>query len=171
MTKPHLDNVTGTPIIPLIFSGAPQDQEKSDLNEILRSVVEKYKGDAHKNFILRFDDLPMVIGAKENFICLFDALICMVISHPPVHSKLFLYIKCIEEKQEEEIIDLSATEEKIYRINFFSNITTDGYWEEANKTRLSECALQATKNGGNFSFFPISNTGCLFSVILPGKIN
>jgi hypothetical protein len=96
----------------------------------------------------------------------------MIISHPPVNSKLFLYVKCAEEKQEDDVIDLQLTEEHSFcKIDIYSNINTDKDWETSYQSKLAECALQASKIEGSFSFFPISNTGCLFSVTLPVKNN
>lgn len=172
MTTSPINNLAGKLISPQFIFSAATDQEQIDLNDILRTVLEKYKEAEHKNFILRFDILPFVTGSKDQFICLFDALIKMIISHPPDKSKLFLYVKCSRQNLEEDIIDLSLNKESaMYRIDFYSNITTDAQWEVDYNATLSDCAMQANKNGGNFSFSPISNTGCLFSLILPGKIN
>ena len=172
MTKPNLNNINGNFIPPEVLSNNLQASEITDLNEILQSVLDKYSVEQQNNFICRFDKLPLVYGDREHYICLFDALISMIISHPPHNSKLFLYVRCAEAKEDNEIIDLRPIAGTILcKIDIYSNITTDKNWEVVYQNKLTECALQATKNSGSFSFSPISNTGCLFSVTLPGKIN
>ena len=83
-----------------------------------------------------------------------------------------MYIKCNEEVKQSDVIDLRLTGElKIYKIDYYTNITTTPEWEANYQSKLEECASLASQNGGSFSFYPISNTGCLFSIVLPGKIN
>lgn len=171
MTKPDLNNLHSDFIPPGVLSKNYQAEEITDLNDILQSVLDKYTVDQEKGFIFRFDKLPFAFGSKEHYTCLFEALISMIISHPPFNSKLFLYVRCTEEKRDEEIMDLTLTGgSSLYKIDIYSNITTDKNWELGYQNKLAECALEATKNSGSFSFSPISNTGCLFSVTLPGKI-
>ena len=172
MTKPHVNNLTDKFILPEALVNTFQAGDDVDLNEVLKSVLENYCTSQPSNCILRFDNLPSVIGNKEHFIRLFNALIFMITSHPPVNSKLFLYVKCTEEKWDNEIIDLRASTGKtLYKIDLYTNITTDENWEVLYHSGLEECTLLAAQNNGSFSFYPISNTGCLFSVFLPGKIN
>lgn len=172
MTTPNLDNIQDKFIPPEVLSNNWQVEEAIDLNEILRSVLDKYAAYQEKGFIFRSEKLPLVSGNIQNYTCLFDTLMSMIISHPPVNSKLFLYVRCAEEKQDNDVIDLRIPEgSSLYKIDIYSNITTDKNWEVVYQHKLTECALGATKSSGSFSFSPISNTGCLFSVILPGKIN
>jgi hypothetical protein len=64
------------------------------------------------------------------------------------------------------------TEENSFcKIDIYSNINTDKDWEASYQSKLAQCALQASRIRGSFSFFPISNTGCLFSVTVPVKNN
>jgi hypothetical protein len=144
--------------------------EYIDLNEILLSAVQKYSEEM-KNLIFRYDKLPVAYGSKNQFTQLVDALVCMIINHPPSNSKLFLYIKSEEQVNDSEVIDLRLHEGmKWYKIDFYTNIHTDEEWKKIYTEKLAECSL-ISQNGNDFSFFPISNTGCLFSVTLPGKIN
>ena len=147
-----------------------QGEKISDLNDIFRNVLENYTVD--RGIIFRCDRLPIVKGDPEYFSCLFDALIAMITAHPPLGSKLFLYIKCFPEKLDDDTIHLSIEgDETLYRIEVYSNITTDENWKILYKTRLADCKVQAAKISGHFSFSPITNTCCLFSLTLPGKIN
>ena len=96
----------------------------------------------------------------------------LVVNHPPANSKLFLYVKCVREKVDSDVMDLRiAGGSALYKIEIYSNITTDKNWEIMYQDKLAECSLQATNISGSLSFSPIVNTGCLFSLMLPGKIN
>lgn len=170
MTKPDLNNANGNLVSAGILSNNWQTEEITDLNEIFRNVLNQYI--LEQGIIFRLDKLPMVNGNQEYVTCLFDALISMVVNHPPANSKLFLYVKCSREKVDNDIIDLSVTDgTSLFKIEVYSNITTDKNWETLYKDKLEDCSLQATKISGRFSFSPITNTGCLFSLTLPGKIN
>ena len=118
------------------------------------------------------DSLPLVNGNQEYITCLFDTLMSMVFSHPPGNSKLFLYVKCFPETVDSDVMDLRVkADSTLFKIEIYSNITTDKNWEILYQEKLAECSLQATNMSGSFSFSPITNTGCLFSLTLPGKIN
>ena len=172
MTRPNLDNIHNKFIPPEVLSNNWQSEELTDLNEVIRSVMEPYSTEHEKQYIFRSDKLPVVLGKEENYMCMFSTLVSMIMDHPPVNSKLFLYVRCAEEKQDDDIIDLRINEAVVlYKIDIYCNITTDKNWELAYQHKMSECALEITKNKGSFSFAPISNTGCLFSVTLPEKFN
>ena len=171
MTQPRLNNLTESFIPHEALNNKGQHENDVDLNDVLQFVLEKYRNTRQNDFIMRFDTLPLVEGNKDHFVQMFDSILFMITSHPPVNSKLFLYIKCSEEKQNAEVMDLRKTADKpLLKIDFFTNIHTDDNWQQIYESRLAECYLRATQNGGSFAFYPISNTGCLFSVLRPGKI-
>jgi hypothetical protein len=146
------------------------EQPNVDLNDVVQTICSKYTA-VGKSFILRSDKLPHMNGNKENFMYLFSELISMIVNHPPQNSKLFLYITCKEQPQDEEVIDLRLTGDvKMYTIDFHTNITSEKQWMNLYKNKLDECSVIIQQNGGSFSFFPICNTGCLFSISLPAKI-
>ena len=96
----------------------------------------------------------------------------MIVSHPPQGSKLYLYVKCFPETVDDDVMDLRVdAQTAIYKIEIYSNITTDKEWEMLHQAKLAECNLQAAKVKGRFSFSPVVNTGCVFSLTLPGKIS
>jgi hypothetical protein len=171
LVNPHLNNIGDNFIHAQVVRGIQDDE--TDLNEVVQTVCNRYLVEEQKNFILRFDQLPIVQGKNRDcFVQLFDPLIAMIVCHPPLNSKLFLYIKCSQEKSAEDVIDRRISGNlKLYRIEFHTNITTNESWEALYKNKLEECSLLANQSGGSFSFSPICNTGCLFSVCLPGKIN
>jgi hypothetical protein len=112
-----------------------------------------------------------VEGKEEIFLHLFSELISMILNHPPQNSKLFLYITCNEQAPDTDIIDLRLKESfKLFKIDFHTNITSDDQWINLYKANLAKCSLLVQQGCSSFSFFPICNTGCLFSISLPGKI-
>jgi hypothetical protein len=168
LLQPQENNLSDT----FITSKGSQenDQLNVDPNDIVQIICSRYITTG-KNFILRSDKLPHISGNKETFTRLFDELISMIINHPPQNSKLFLYITCKEQPQDEEVIDLRfAGDIKMYTIDFHTNITSDDQWIIFYKNKLEEYSVFIRQSGGSFSFFPICNTGCLFSISLPGKI-
>lgn len=166
MTEP-LINISDSLIPP---QNSPGIALPVDLNEILQAVCNRYIIEQGKDFILRFENLPLVQGSEQVFQKLFDSIASMVLNHPPYRSKLFLYVTCKEE-MEGDVMDLRlAGDIRLYKIDFYTNITTDEKWIEQYSSTINECDLIARQSSGSFSFFPICNTGCLFSISLPGKI-
>ena len=168
MIQPQVNNLSGK-FVPLQDSQENEEMDV-DLNEIVQTICNGYTTTG-KSFILRSDRLPHVNGNKEALILLFSELIYTIISHPPQNSKLFLYITCREQPQDAEVMDLRFTGNfKMYLIDLHTNITSDELWMNLYKNKLEECSVLIHQIGGSFSFFPICNTGCLFSISLPGKI-
>lgn len=170
MTKPYINSVNGNFISKGILSGNWQAQEIADLDQIFRNVLSAHT--VNGGIIFRCDKLPLSPGNPEYFTCLFDAIISMIVSHPPFGSKLFLYVKCFPEVLDSDVMDLRENENDApFKIEIYSNITTDKDWEMSYQAKLADCNVQSTRVSGNFSFTPIANTGCLFSLTLRGKIN
>lgn len=170
MTNPDLNKLNGNFISAGVLSSSWQAGEVVDLNDVFRNVLHKYS--LTGGIIFRCDKMPLVEGSPENYSCLFDALLSMIVSHPPVGSKLFLYIKCFPEMVDSDVMDLLVKGDySRYKIEIYSNITTDKNWEMLYQAKLAECKSQSAKVSANFLFSPIANTGCLFSLTLPGKIN
>lgn len=170
MTKIHPNNINNKLALPEVVGH--RRPEEIDLNKIFQSICDKYAIEQQKNFILRFDKLPTINGDRDHLQCIFDGMVEMIVNHPPDNSKLFLYVKCTEQPGDAEIIDLGLMAgTKWYKIDLYTNITTSEYWQALYQNKLGECISLATQNGGNISFSPISNTGCLFSIVLSGKIS
>jgi hypothetical protein len=168
LIQPHVNNLSGK----FVSLQDSQDSEQLDvdLNEIVQTICNRYTTTG-KSFILRSDRLPHVNANKEALILLFSELISAIINHPPQNSKLFLYITCRGQPQDADVMDLRlAGNFKMYLIDLHTNITSDELWMNLYKNKLEECSVMTQRIGGSFSFFPICNTGCLFSISLPGKI-
>jgi hypothetical protein len=119
--------------------------------------------------IVRCEALPKIQGNFNEMLKLFDHLLSMILSHHQKTSRLFLYVDCEEESN--DVIDMSLEEGfKRYTIKFHTNITTQGNWKLLNNQALVSCQQILSNHSGNLAVNEISKTGCLFSVLLPGKI-
>ena len=93
----------------------------------------------------------------------------MILNHHPQTSRLFLYVDCEEDSG--DIIDMSLEEGfKRYNIKFHTNVTTHDKWKLANSQALINCRQVLSNHNGTLVVNDISSTGCLFTVLLPGKI-
>lgn len=170
--QPPLNNLFSNGVYHNNGSGQLHFQDNINLNELVQSITQAYTVEGNSLFILRLDKLPVVVGERQVLTHLFATLLAMMVNHPPANSKLFMYIKCVEEQDEPDILDLRVTEgTRMYQMHFHTNINTDEGWQLFCKDRLAECGLIAQQHKGNFNFHTISNTGCLFSLTLPGKLN
>ncbi len=144
--------------------------EEVDLNEVINSIIQTYLlQKQNAPVIFRLDKIPVVNGCKETLHFLFDELINMILSHPPDKSKLFLYMQCAEEKVDENVLDLRVMKTGNYVVCFHTNIHTTEEWKMLYKSKLEDCCQVAFQNGGSLNHYNIVNTGCLFSLTLPGK--
>jgi len=140
------------------------------LNEVLQESLRKAQMQVEKvKLIVRCETLPFVIAEHDDMVKLFDELLGMILNHPPDAARLFLYIHCEEDNS--DIIDMTLDEGlKRYCIKFHTNITTHNNWRLVNSQGLINCRQILSRYNGNLAVNDIGNTGCLFSVLLPGKI-
>jgi hypothetical protein len=146
-------------------------EEEVDLNEVLKTSmqqIEEEKG--HVPVIIKSDKLPVVKGKGVEFNLLFSELLHMVFSCPPQNSKILLYIQCVEDAVDPDIMDLSNDKDSSFSILFHTNIGTSETWMQRNKAKLEESYNNASKICGTLAHFNITKTGCLFSLKLSGKI-
>ena len=140
------------------------------LNDVLQESLRKAQVQVDKvKLIVRCETLPLVIAEHGEMVKLFDQLLGMILNHPPDAARLFLYIHCQEDNS--DIIDMTLDEGvKRYCIKFHTNITTHDNWRLVNSQGLINCRQILSRHNGNLAVNDIGSTGCLFSVLLPGKI-
>jgi len=140
------------------------------LNEVLQESLKKAQVQVDKvKLIVRCESLPLIVADHDEMVNLFDELLGMILNHPPAASQLFLYINCEEDTT--DIIDMTLEEGlRRYCIKFHTNITTHDNWKLVNSQGLINCKQILSRHNGNLAVNDISSTGCLFSVLLPGKI-
>lgn len=141
-----------------------------DLNIVLKASLKKAQSQLdHLELIVRCEALPQIKADHEEIMKLFDDLLGMILSHPPQTSQLFLYVGCEEDSG--DVIDMTLEEGlKRYTIKFHTNVTTHENWKLINSQCLVKCRQILSRHNGNLAVNEIRNTGCLFSVSLPGKI-
>jgi hypothetical protein len=168
-TIPPLNNV-----LPMQSLSATTETNREEINgnELFKEAMEALDTDFKRSAsIMRIDSLPTIYGNRQQLVELFTALLTMIVDHPPLKSKLFLYLKCTEEEKDHEVIDLRLDKEEVmYCFSFHTNITTDDSWKLIHKHTLAWCKEIAVQNKGEFLYQDICNTGCLFTLSLPGKI-
>lgn len=140
------------------------------LNEVLHESLRKAQMQIDKvKLIVRCEALPLVTAEHDEMVTLFDELLEMILNHPPDATRLFLYINCEEDNS--DIIDMTLEDGvKRYCIKFHTNITAHDNWRLVNSKGLIHCRQILSRHNGNLAVNDIGNTGCLFSVLLPGKI-
>jgi hypothetical protein len=140
------------------------------LNEVLQESLRKAQLQVDRvKLIVRCETLPVVNAEHGEMVKLFDELLGMILNHPPDAARLFLYIHCEEDNS--DIIDMTLEEGLVrYCIKFHTNISTHDNWRLVNSKGLINCRQILSRHNGNLAVNDIGNTGCLFSVLLPGKI-
>jgi K+-sensing histidine kinase KdpD len=134
------------------------------LNDVFKESLKKAQAQVDNlQLIIRCENLPLIKADEEEMVKLFDDLLGMILNHAPNGSKLFLYVDCEENINEPK-------EEKHYLIKFHTNITTHENWKLVNSQALVNCRLILSRHNGTLVVNDVSNTGCLFSFSLPGKI-
>ena len=157
-------NLTSEPTARVPISGV-------DLNSVINQVFEKKKHVLQEQMaIVRCDVLPSVKGDTEKLYRLIDHLLNMIVNHPPAGTQLFIYVKC--EPSRSEIIDLGISDDvKLFDISFHTNIHNGQDWYCLYNPVLQECALICKQHNGSFEANPISKSGCIFTLTIPGKFN
>lgn len=172
--KPVFTNSSAT-----IFSGQStlsaylgHEEKLVSLTEAFKDVLQRYSSLESKNaVILRMDALPCIEGTRDEIVQWCDHLLSMILNHPPLNSRLFLYIKCEEDKAAGNTDTSLGNGFKRYNLCIHTNISTCEDWRVLYREKLDECTLIARRHHASFLCNHISNTGCLFTLTLPGKLN
>jgi hypothetical protein len=139
------------------------------LNDVLQESLKKAQNQVDKaQLIVRCENLPRIKADRDEMVKLFDGLLGTILNDPSNTSRLFLYVDCEEDSS--DIIDMTIQEGfKRYAVKFHTNITTHDNWKLVNNQVLIHCRQILLRHNGNLVVNDISSTGCLFSVLLPGK--
>src|SRR4051812_45513569 len=138
------------------------------LNDVVREALRRVDGLLTRdNLIVRCDELPQVWGTREELKQVFDTLIDVILASAS-RSRLFLHVGCAEVQLEGK--QPSATNNmKRYLIRIQTNTNTDKSWKDRHRNALDRCEQSLSRLDGTMSVNPVSNTGCLFTLTVPGK--
>jgi light-regulated signal transduction histidine kinase (bacteriophytochrome) len=157
------------------YSGAPathvlpvtEENGLVNLNHVIQQLLQALAKEVKAlQAIIRFDLLPFVKGNGTELYEVFENLFTSIINHPPAGNKLFIYIRC--EKARSETMDLRLPEGFcLYTICVYTNIKVDEAWLHQHQQVRARKLIQQMM--GNLITHPITNTGCLYELELPGK--
>lgn len=141
------------------------------LMQVVReNLVEMRPQTDNLQAIIRYDSLPIVLGKESDLNQLFKIMLHAIIDHPPVESKLFIYIR--SESLKSDVMNLQVPEGfGQIAISVYTNIIADASWKQLHKKEIEKCGEIINSMHGNFTCHEIVNTGCLFDIELNGKLN
>jgi hypothetical protein len=144
--------------------------ELTDLNEVIQyELIARRQQIQALQAIIRFDTLPIVNTLRPVMAQMFHLLFDSILQYPPSGTKLLIYIKC--EKERSEIMDLSLPEGfQPFEISVFTNINANENWQQQQQAAISGIKQSAESIKGTFESFAIDKTGCLYKLVLPGKL-
>jgi len=142
-----------------------------DLNVIVAEQLASFKEDLdHLKAIIRYDVLPCINGSRGKVSHLFSNIISSIVKYPPALTKLIVYFRSQEASP--EVMDLTLPDGfKLFTISIFTNIQATENWRLKNSTLIADCAAIIKSLEGTFATHFIVNTGCLYALHLPGKMN
>ena len=134
-------------------------------NAVLQRTLQRLNAEERNTIALRCDELPVLEGSEEDFEAVFSGLLQLILQEKENVATLFLYIHCTTE----EIHSQSQQGLKQISIQFNTNITPCADWLHQSDQQFKEVAGILQKHGGNLLLNQLKNSGCIFSVSLPGK--
>ena len=136
-------------------------------NAVLQRTLQRLSAEERSTIALRCDELPVLEGNEEDFESVFSGLLQLILQEKKNLATLFLHIHCTSEE-----IDPKAQQGlKQISIQFNTNVTPCADWLEQNDQQFNEVAGILQTYGGNLLLNQLKNSGCTFSVSLPGKLS
>ncbi|MEP6847137.1 MAG: hypothetical protein ABI861_14090 [Panacibacter sp.] len=141
-----------------------------DLNNIVKECISDFGNEfLQLKAIFRYDLLPCIPSSKDKIVTLFSNIINSIIQHPPISTKLLVYVRS---QLQPEIMDLSLPEGfENFSITVYTNITANDQWRNKNEGLIAQCASIVKGIGGQLTCYNIATTGCLYTLQVPGKID
>jgi hypothetical protein len=148
-------------------SEAPAGNEIILLNELLANAMKKAMDAAGIRIITRCEPLPRMNGDASQMKLFCETLASMITKSFSSCSRAFLLVKC----QEWNLPDNTngSNQNKNYLLSFHTNLSEGFVGKAHNKEMISLCQRIISSHDGSF-MVNNNNTGCLFSIILPGKL-
>jgi hypothetical protein len=138
-----------------------------DTNSFLRKAIQKLSPETRSEVVLRCDELVQLQCSEENIEKVFSQLLQLIVDAKPSDKKLFLHITCFPElKKQKETIVLGLQR---YIIQFHTNVALHSPWIQEAENRINNIASLLPPFGGSLQVNQLKNSGCVFSISLPGK--
>ncbi|HVK97168.1 MAG TPA: hypothetical protein VM368_05090 [Flavisolibacter sp.] len=139
------------------------------MNDVLQRALQKYQNEIIKgNIIIRCDELPEVEGNEQELELMFKNIISIIIDNDLLSNKQFLYVNCTNGSIDAQASNIKD-DCKYFEIQFKTNVSAAIIWQRADKYKITECEKIVSKHSGKLKMNIINSTGCLLSIILPGK--
>ena len=140
------------------------------LNDLFSESMRKAQAANDRlKVIVRCETLPLVRVNQRDMTQVFDTLIALILSQSVKTSTIYLYIDCEESK--ESVGAQPATEGwRYFSIRFHTNISTTGNWRDQHADALQKCSRIVASHQGTLQVNSVVNTGCLYTISLPGKL-
>lgn len=137
-----------------------------DTNKVLRKAIQTLSPDLRNEVVLRCDDMAHLQGVEENIEQAFTQLLQLIAAEKATDKKLFLHITCFhDDKAPEETIDNGLQR---YIVQFHTNISLSVTWLQEAESRINGIASLLLPFG-KLQVNQLKNSGCVFSISLPGK--
>ena len=137
-----------------------------DTNVILQRAIQKLPPELRNEVVLRCDELVHLQCSEEDSENLFTQLLRFIAKGKPLEKKLFLHITCFPDGAETAAATFGL---KRFKLQFHSNssLHTEGT-QEAEK-QINSLAAILVPYSGSLQVNQLKNSGCVFSISLPGK--
>ena len=138
-------------------------------NEVLQSAIQGLKTEVRNSLILRCDELPFVQADKKMLGKAFSQIVQLIVDQKDAATKLYLHISAAVDPVERTGLSLPEGFTPCL-IQFHTNITPCNEWMKTAVQQISNITVLLGPFGGNLLVNPLKNSGCIFSVSLPGKL-
>ena len=137
-----------------------------DSNFLLQKAIQKLSPEVRSEVVLRCDELVQLQCSEESSEKVFSQLLQLIAKAKPVDRKLFLHITCFPESKEGKTIAFGL---KRYIIQFHTNISLHSEGTQEAEKEINTIASLLVPYGGSLQVNQLKNSGCVFSISLPGK--
>lgn len=148
-----------------------ENTELVSLNRVLEHGLLPY-GPALKagSLVARSEPLPSVRGSHTGLTYLFQQLFSLLLRPGADKSPQYLHVDCVEKKS--EVLDLTLENGfQYFEIQFKTNRKLSRKAAEAEYEILNTCQEFLKASHGTLQIFCVEGEGCLFSILLQGKLN
>lgn len=143
----------------------------TDLNTVMQQVLARHKSEIEQlNIIVRCENLPPVTVNESTLLQVISALVRSIVNLPAGTCRQYLYINCAQAAAavpNPELLQIPTG----YKVQFHTNIGATPEWQMTHEKSWEACTALLNAEGGNLVINDIKNTGCIFSLFLPGKFN